>query len=120
MRTPCHCPRPFPTRFLPRIEMGLCFSSRPVDPYSEHVCPRTSKCRDSYLRTSDGAFGCCRGSWCARLIAAIPSPPPVRPCSWLCQPRRLDRRDRKSTRLNSSHVETSYAVFCLKKKKNNN
>src|SRR5690349_23914529 len=30
-------------------------------------------------------------------------------------PRRL--RDRKSTRLNSSHVEISYAVFCLKKKK---
>src|SRR5690349_23035128 len=37
----------------------------------------------------------------------------------------LDRRggkpdhvaDRKSTRLNSSHVEISYAVFCLKKKK---
>src|SRR5690349_22830578 len=29
-----------------------------------------------------------------------------------------DRRaDRKSTRLNSSHVEISYAVFCLKKKK---
>src|SRR5579871_7004624 len=26
-------------------------------------------------------------------------------------------RDRKSTRLNSSHVENSYAVFCLKKKK---
>src|SRR5690349_23724298 len=27
------------------------------------------------------------------------------------------RGDRKSTRLNSSHVEISYAVFCLKKKK---
>src|SRR5690349_22502350 len=27
------------------------------------------------------------------------------------------QRDRKSTRLNSSHVESSYAVFCLKKKK---
>src|SRR5690349_23886117 len=27
-------------------------------------------------------------------------------------------QDRKSTRLNSSHVEISYAVFCLKKKKN--
>src|SRR3989442_8944006 len=27
-------------------------------------------------------------------------------------------RDRKSTRLNSSHVRISYAVFCLKKKKN--
>src|SRR5204862_1061868 len=26
-------------------------------------------------------------------------------------------RDRKSTRLNSSHVEISYAVFCLKKKR---
>src|SRR2546426_6293377 len=28
-------------------------------------------------------------------------------------------RDRKSTRLNSSHLVISYAVFCLKKKKNN-
>src|SRR5438874_7066405 len=28
------------------------------------------------------------------------------------------RPDRKSTRLNSSHVEISYAVFCLKKKTN--
>src|SRR5207253_10965287 len=30
------------------------------------------------------------------------------------------RLDRKSTRLNSSHVAISYAVFCLKKKKKNN
>src|SRR5690606_11117114 len=30
---------------------------------------------------------------------------------------RLTREDRKSTRLNSSHVKISYAVFCLKKKK---
>src|SRR2546427_5139718 len=29
-----------------------------------------------------------------------------------------DVRDRKSTRLNSSHSQISYAVFCLKKKKN--
>src|SRR2546430_727556 len=29
-------------------------------------------------------------------------------------------RDRKSTRLNSSHSQISYAVFCLKKKKNTN
>src|SRR5690349_22321042 len=35
-----------------------------------------------------------------------------------CFERELPRsRDRKSTRLNSSHVEISYAVFCLKKKK---
>src|SRR5690349_23903915 len=31
--------------------------------------------------------------------------------------RRRVGKDRKSTRLNSSHVEISYAVFCLKKKK---
>src|SRR2546430_7754158 len=31
----------------------------------------------------------------------------------------LVRRDRKSTRLNSSHSQISYAVFCLKKKKKN-
>src|SRR5256885_5351925 len=30
----------------------------------------------------------------------------------------LRARDRKSTRLNSSHLVISYAVFCLKKKKN--
>src|SRR5690606_41443538 len=30
------------------------------------------------------------------------------------------RQDRKSTRLNSSHVKISYAVFCLKKKKERN
>src|SRR2546430_3895739 len=36
----------------------------------------------------------------------------------LIQPiRPLERRDRKSTRLNSSHSQISYAVFCLKKKK---
>src|SRR2546427_6236800 len=39
------------------------------------------------------------------------------------QPRlalRVRRADRKSTRLNSSHSQISYAVFCLKKKKNKN
>src|SRR5690349_22455501 len=41
----------------------------------------------------------------------------------VCDLREVRRQDagidRKSTRLNSSHVEISYAVFCLKKKKNN-
>src|SRR2546430_12486999 len=32
-------------------------------------------------------------------------------------PVRVQSRDRKSTRLNSSHSQISYAVFCLKKKK---
>src|SRR5438034_4462043 len=33
---------------------------------------------------------------------------------------RYGRKDRKSTRLNSSHTVISYAVFCLKKKKKKN
>src|SRR5690606_40595625 len=36
----------------------------------------------------------------------------------LAKTRCLPTLDRKSTRLNSSHVKISYAVFCLKKKKN--
>src|SRR5207249_11938496 len=39
-----------------------------------------------------------------------------RSCS-ACPVPRPDGTDRKSTRLNSSHVSISYAVFCLKKKK---
>src|SRR5436190_10312186 len=44
----------------------------------------------------------------ALLVAGLPAALPR-----LAQP----RRDRKSTRLNSSHTVISYAVFCLKKKK---
>src|SRR3712207_8604024 len=40
-----------------------------------------------------------------------------RECESSCRPQRS--RDRKSTRLNSSHANISYAVFCLKKKKIN-
>src|SRR2546428_5392791 len=43
-------------------------------------------------------------------------------CSWptdTCVRFRTPRTDRKSTRLNSSHDQISYAVFCLKKKKKN-
>src|SRR5215217_8426899 len=43
--------------------------------------------------------------------------PPVRPRR--CRGGRTVR-DRKSTRLNSSHANISYAVFCLKKKKKKN
>src|SRR5437773_9066723 len=32
-------------------------------------------------------------------------------------PKQIAQADRKSTRLNSSHITISYAVFCLKKKK---
>src|SRR5699024_12864375 len=36
---------------------------------------------------------------------------------YFCTQQREEWLDRKSTRLNSSHVSISYAVFCLKKKK---
>src|SRR5215510_15465864 len=38
-------------------------------------------------------------------------------CRCTCPNTWVRRSDRKSTRLNSSHVAISYAVFCLKKKK---
>src|SRR5438477_6152420 len=51
---------------------------------------------------------------------------PIRPSSWpgrkCARAARAHLRpgDRKSTRLNSSHMSISYAVFCLKKKKKTN
>src|SRR5205807_4759725 len=43
----------------------------------------------------------------------------VRTENIFCRRRRTARQDRKSTRLNSSHLVISYAVFCLKKKNHN-
>src|SRR5699024_12736677 len=64
---------------------------------------------------------------CTRWPPAAASAPPdvrrLRPlCAACCRrgyicPAPREGRDRKSTRLNSSHVSISYAVFCLKKKK---
>src|SRR5437868_12442756 len=53
-------------------------------------------------------------SWpcCGSRRPGRPGTPPPRPPA--C---RRESADRKSTRLNSSHVSISYAVFCLKKKK---
>src|SRR2546430_4423938 len=52
----------------------------------------------------------------SRASRAMPSPVLALPCG----SRSMTRiRDRKSTRLNSSHSQISYAVFCLKKKKQN-
>src|SRR2546428_8698967 len=44
----------------------------------------------------------------------------AQPAAQLGRHHRLELRDRKSTRLNSSHDQISYAVFCLKKKKKRN
>src|SRR5438067_3893609 len=48
------------------------------------------------------------------LVRAVPGVDDARPHRARHEP------DRKSTRLNSSHVSISYAVFCLKKKKSTN
>src|SRR3712207_8279093 len=42
--------------------------------------------------------------------------PPLRSARDILLPRQTGAQDRKSTRLNSSHANISYAVFCLKKK----
>src|SRR5688572_31688112 len=66
-------------------------------------------------------------SWRGGRTAAASVAPAEPSGDWLCldadprsdyraQPQAADR-DRKSTRLNSSHSQISYAVFCLKKKK---
>src|SRR5438477_6701901 len=51
------------------------------------------------------------------LESTLPIPVYLPACLPACPPRFLET-DRKSTRLNSSHMSISYAVFCLKKKKN--
>src|SRR6266511_4655432 len=56
---------------------------------------------------------CCRPSACGCESARGSRPVGTGGMGGTC----LGLRDRKSTRLNSSHVKSSYAVFCLKKKK---
>src|SRR3712207_8906901 len=69
------------------------------------------------------------GSTTLTRAGGIPRSGTARRCAWVppwvpCErsrplPASLPKRsDRKSTRLNSSHANISYAVFCLKKKKN--
>src|SRR5690606_41656068 len=60
--------------------------------------------------------------WAGRVERAVSSacksrPPTYRPVGRSPSRGSLGDTDRKSTRLNSSHVKISYAVFCLKKKK---
>src|SRR5690242_20808771 len=49
--------------------------------------------------------------WAEGVMERVVDPLTAKPPVWRKQ------RDRKSTRLNSSHMSISYAVFCLKKKK---
>src|SRR5690606_41569531 len=88
-----------------------------VSGYGDHRCLHSFPTRRSsdlmcwYMACS------CGGGTGGRLPAGSRVVPPVRPQLDPRQPApRRSTPDRKSTRLNSSHVKISYAVFCLKKK----
>src|SRR6266700_5148749 len=72
---------------------------------------------------ADGPCFCDQMAGALHLAVSTAVPPPLAPplsiLPPVAAPSPLSRvpRDRKSTRLNSSHVKISYAVFCLKKKK---
>src|SRR2546430_7768012 len=85
------------------------------------VCTKSPSHRDPSTKSSSGRCGDCRK----------PAGAPKRGCNELhvrpsstthrrngaCRTAPCTGTDRKSTRLNSSHSQISYAVFCLKKKK---
>src|SRR2546430_13667003 len=77
--------------------------------------PRSTLFPYTTLFRSRVAGGDVRGADCARLLGSARLP--GRPGSAGAA---RGPRDRKSTRLNSSHSQISYAVFCLKKKKKSN
>src|SRR5699024_11398448 len=56
---------------------------------------------------------CLKMQWCKSTWSMVTVPHTI----LRCRNSMWNRTDRKSTRLNSSHVSISYAVFCLKKKK---
>src|SRR5256885_2432182 len=58
------------------------------------------------------------GGFCRHRVSAILTRlRPVMPAAETLRSGQIGTEDRKSTRLNSSHLVISYAVFCLKKKK---
>src|SRR5690606_41487632 len=84
---------------------------------SSHMCVYLGLCQTT-IYTLFPYTTLFRSSWRRRPMRSSPTPststasPPTSSSS----PWSPTARDRKSTRLNSSHVKISYAVFCLKKK----
>src|SRR2546421_4378328 len=66
---------------------------------------------------NDSAFACAFPSYPANTFAPLIETSPVTPVGRMFPASSRMAIDRKSTRLNSSHDQISYAVFCLKKKK---
>src|SRR5690349_24108702 len=85
--------------------------TRSLRDWSSDVCSSDLRSIQSGGRTAPGDTASAGGPAAHRhghVVRAGATTTEVRGCA---------RLDRKSTRLNSSHVEISYAVFCLKKKK---
>src|SRR5690349_23493814 len=72
----------------------------PISPWKSTCGAVTTRCQPGSTESTSADRG---------LLSTTPWAPPS---SWWS----MRMTDRKSTRLNSSHVEISYAVFCLKKK----
>src|SRR5947209_15533132 len=79
--------------------------------------PYTTLFRSVVLSAAGAALGLLIAQWGSRLLVAQLSTQTSRVFLDLSIDSRVLARDRKSTRLNSSHANISYAVFCLKKKK---
>src|SRR5207249_7167590 len=99
--------RPPPTR--PLFPYTTLFRSKPSAPIT------TPECTTQRWPIEQPSYTITRG--CRRVSSpTVTRAPRIVPAS-MRQRAPILERDRKSTRLNSSHVSISYAVFCLKKKK---
>src|SRR5438874_10899558 len=94
-------PAPISSPWLPRPQSSRSFSSTLPPPPTSTLFPYTTLFRSRGRGDPDPGRQGARGV--SHLLG-------IRRCATPRAP------DRKSTRLNSSHVEISYAVFCLKKK----
>src|SRR5205807_9389192 len=107
-----------PRLVQPSILRRLRYCAHSVVYFLFFYCPGHPRDLHSFptRRSSDLACGnaCAAGQVCSRGRCAQNCGPQLTLCSGSCV---QERKDRKSTRLNSSHLVISYAVFCLKKKK---
>src|SRR5206468_10765218 len=76
---------------------------------------RAPTCPCRRARAASGSRPAATAAGAARTVRPFQLPPLRRPIAYNERGRPFPR-DRKSTRLNSSHDQISYAVFCLKKK----
>src|SRR5690606_42076831 len=96
---------PSSPRSAPRPACTFSFFLIPLPP-----TPRSTPFPYTTLFRSSITMSCLTGVWQDKRHPALAS----RLVKWLSSVGSIE--DRKSTRLNSSHVKISYAVFCLKKK----